>query len=67
MFENELLHEWGVWFCFVEGTDSKEKYDDTYNLIYSLKTPSDLAYVWNESGLSSLSNFLLREDSKHRR
>lgn len=61
MLENLFLNEWSIWFSFVgESTDTNENYHDNISLIYTLKSPADLAYVWNNSPLSSLSNYFAR-------
>jgi hypothetical protein len=55
MIDNLFLNEWGIWYCFQgEPNESNEKYYENFKLIYNITSPSDLAYLWQQAGLSNL-------------
>ena len=68
MEEQLFLNEWGVWFCFVgEPNESNEKYYENFRRVFLLRSPADLAYLWNQFGLNHLDKFLVRPDARQNR
>ena len=69
MIENSLfVNEWGVWFCFLgEPNEPSDKYYENFQLVFTLKAPTDLAYCWNQFGLNNLDNFLVNSENRQKR
>lgn len=60
MIQQKLGSEWGVW-CLYEGdkaVNQEVNYDKNLELVFSLESVSELAYVWNKTPFSTLENFL---------
>lgn len=66
MISHDLfLNEWTIWFCFVaEPKESKENYQDNYLRVFDIKSPVDLAYIWNNHKLSNLDHFFVNSENK---
>ena len=59
------MNEWTVWFCFVaDPKESKDNYQDNYKRVFDIKSPLDLAYLWNNHKLSNLDNFFVNAESR---
>ena len=54
MIEDKLISQWGVWFIY-----KGDSYDGNVSLITTIGSMADLAYLWLQSPIASLTNYFL--------
>lgn len=70
MKENKFAHEWAIWYTYQpeykegHGKLDNKDYNDNIQQIFSVDTPSDLAYLWKNSPIALPSNYFGREGGK---
>jgi hypothetical protein len=61
MIEDKLISQWGVWFIY-----KGDSYEGNVSLITTIGSMADLAYLWLQTPIASLSNYFLNENNKQK-
>lgn len=72
MKENKFQNQWGIWYTYQlekapqEGQFKAEdaEYSENIQKVFTVQTPSDLAYLWKHSPIALPSNYFGREGGK---
>ena len=72
MKENKFQNQWGIWYTYQlektqqEGQPKTEgtEYSSNIQQVFTVRTPSDLAFLWKHSPIALPSNYFGREGGK---